>query len=186
MRRAWLTAGGLIFLAVLALHIGRTYAASTVAEGQPPATIDLQQCQFRILAIDFARRIETDLYRETEREPDKFRYAIVTAEIRKPAGAALELCAADISLHYWRSNGDYDVAFCRALSQMSTRLDEDRLLRGALGFGPGWAKVRTRTATRRASRVYVDLVFPKIESDIQVAWLFVGQPIGEGLACEGW
>ncbi len=171
---------------IIAIAIAAAAVAVWAQFERPPAAVLAEDCKVDVVGIDFVTKLECERVTMTERDTDKYRIAVVTLRIEKPAGASLELAASDLSLHYWRSNGDYDVAPCEALSTFSRHEDSERMLRASPLPGPGWTKIRTGTSTRRASVIYCDAVFAKVESDVERLWVFVGQPATAAYETEGW
>ncbi len=161
--------------------------ASQQSQQSCPAVVPLTDCRVTIDSIQFPERVQEGAIDIREPDPSKYHFAVVTMRIDKPAGQQLVLPAADVTLHYRRGAGDtFDVAPCEALSAFSTTPEEDRKLDCFAGMGPGWVKSTTGAAATKASRVYVDAVFAKIERDITDTWICFGQPGSSRYRSSGW
>ncbi len=166
-------------LVVSALIVGGILltAAVVYAVVSAPGVFPTSDCEMKITGMDFRSKVEATDGSMKEDEPEKFQFAVVTFKIDKPANRDLTLHAADITLHYRREGENYDVAPCEALSSFTTGKDEDRTLNMPAVEGPGWVKVKTGAGARKATTIYCDAVFAKIEPDAEKFWLSIGQPV---------
>jgi hypothetical protein len=146
-------------------------------------TIDIARVAFleRVQGIDGnVREIPNDQRRTV------FRYGVVTLRVRKPIGLRYTLAAADLTLHYNRSDRS-DWAPCDGLSSFSRSLDADRLMKLQDSQGPGWMKQATNSASTEASEVYIDALFPSMEKDVREIWICVSTPTTkEPAVAAGW
>jgi hypothetical protein len=170
------------FLVVLGLVV----VLGAAEEPPCPGVCRLSELHVSIQDAQFVETLESGSITMRQAEPDKFRIAAVTLRIEKPEGLAITLPAADVSLHYARQNDDYDVAPCQALSNFTVNRNEDRKLEVQTSAGPAWVKIRTGTATRQASAIYVDAVFATIQKDVNRLWIVIGQPATPGYPTRGW
>jgi hypothetical protein len=109
-----------------------------------------------------------------ENKKDKYRLALVTIKITKPAGKRLTAAAADFTLHYCHGNGD-EVAPCEGISWFNTVKDSDRPMKLARITGPGWIKQTTGARATKSAVVYIDAVFSYTELDMKNCWICLGQ-----------
>ena len=117
---------------------------------------------------------------------DKYRYALVTLRIRKPAKLKLTIAAADLALHYFHGN-EAEVAPAEGLSTFSTTLDGERPLRIPQMQGPGWVKQTTGTRATEAAEIFCDAAFALVEPDVRECWIAVGQPSTQApFVSKGW
>jgi hypothetical protein len=148
------------------------------ADPECPLTLDLKKMGVQIDNIAYVEEVPgidgNSMKLDDEQRP-KFRVALVTLKITKPAGTKLTLAAADLTLHYINGGGS-EVTVCEGLSIFSTAKDQDRPVKLPRQSGPGFVKQVTGPAATQASTVYVDAVFGFIEPDISDAWIAVGQP----------
>jgi hypothetical protein len=168
------------FCAVAVLACSALLAPARAAGADPecPLTLDLKKIGVQIDNIAYVEEVPgidgNSMKLDDEQRP-KFRIALVTLKIAKPAGTKLTLAAADLTLHY--RNGDAsEVTVCEGLSVFSTAKDQDRAVKLPRQSGPGFVKQVTGPAATQASTVYVDAVFGFIEPDIRDVWIAVGQP----------
>ncbi len=152
-----------------------------------PAVVTLDRCRVAVENVQYMTKIEGGNLTMRENNPDKFRFALVTLRIDKPASQALTLHCADLTLHYRRDGEDYDVAPAEAMSSFSVSKDEDRTLDAHNSSGPGWMKSKTGLSARNATTIYADVVFAKIEEDTSRMWVCVAQPGDQSpYRTEGW
>jgi hypothetical protein len=169
-----LIAGGLVLTAAV------VYALSV------PGVFPSDECHVKIVEISFETAIETADGAMEEPNPDEYRMAVVMFRIEKPADRDIALHAADLTLHYEREGGEYDVAPCEALASFTTGRDEDRALQMPAVGGPGWTKVKTGAGARKATTIYSDAVFSKVEPDARKFWLAIARPATPAFSSEGW
>jgi hypothetical protein len=133
-----------------------------------------------VVGTDSTRRL-------TPEAMEKYRFAVVTIRVNKPAGKALSVAAADLTLHY-KHGGDQEVAPCEAISSFSSAEDVDRPVKFSKHPGPGWMKQPAGPRSREAEELYFDAVFSLIEPDIREAWLCVARPANPKpyVIQEGW
>jgi len=178
MSRRWLAsafiAGGLLLAAAV------VYAVSA------PGVFPSDECQVKIAGISFETAVETADGAMEEPNLDEYRIAVVTFRIEKPADRDIVLHAADLTLHYEREGGEYDVAPCEALASFTIGEDEDRALQMPGVGGPGWVKVKTGAGARKATTIYSEAVFSKIEPDVRKFWLAIARPATPAFTSEGW
>jgi hypothetical protein len=169
---------------VAAASVGMLLAAASPvlcadASGEScPLLVPLGEVKAEIAEITLVTEYDTAQGKwqlSSENRP-KFRYAVVTVKFEKPAGKALEVAAADLTLHYRCSSGKVDVAQCSSISAINMTLSEDRPLESTKTGQPGWMKKRTGLRATQGTVVYMDVAFHMIELDISEAWLVVGQP----------
>jgi hypothetical protein len=116
----------------------------------------------------------------------KFRIALVTIRVRKPAGMRLTIPAAALTLHYYHGS-DTECAPCEGISSFSRTLDMDRPVRMSKNPGPGFVKQTTGARSTQSTEVYFEAVFNFIERDIKRCWLCVGQPsASQAYVTQGW
>ena len=143
-----------------------------------PHLVDLQQVKMEVAQIIFVDLVDgaggTRL-RVPDDQRDKFRIAVVTVRVKKPAGMRIEMAAADLTLHYYHGT-EVEVAPCEGISAFATVLDIDRQVNLARMPGPGWVKMTTMPRSTQATEVYFDAVFDKVEPDTREVWLCVAQP----------
>jgi hypothetical protein len=161
-------------------------AAVVYAVASAPGFFPSNECAVKIVDIKFLQKVEASDGSMTENSPEKYHFAVVTFKIDKPENRDITLHAADITLHYRRGGDDYDVAPAEALSSFTTSRDEDRTLNMPAVEGPGWIKVKTGAGARKASVIYADAVFAKLEPDARRFWLSIGQPATPQFDSEGW
>jgi len=160
--------------------------AATVCAISPPGFFPNEECDVRIAGVSFETEVETADGAMDEPNTEEYRLAVVTFRIEKPSGRDVALHAADLSLHYERENGEYDVAPCEALAGFTSGKDEDRALQMPATSGPGWVKVKTGAGGRKATIIYSEAVFGKIEPDARRFWLAIAQPATPLFTSEGW
>ena len=121
----------------------------------------------------------------SEDKKDKYRLALVTIKITKPAGQRISAAAADFTLHYCHGTGD-DVAPCEGISWFDTDNDSDRPMKLARVDGPGWVKQTTGAKATKSAVVYIDAVFAYIELDMKDCWICLGQSaMASPYECDG-
>jgi len=170
------------FLVVLGLVV----VLGAAEEPPCPGVYPVSGLQMSIQDAQFLETLQSGSITMRQAEPDKLRLALVTLRIEKPEGLAITLAAADVSLHYARQNEDYDVAPCQALSNFTANRNEDRNLEVQTLAGPAWVKIKTGTATRKASTIYGDALFANIPKDVNRLWIVIGQPATPGYPTRGW
>jgi hypothetical protein len=174
-------------LVVLALMAGGLLLTAAVVYAiSAPGVFPSDECHVKIVEITFETAIETADGAMEEPNPDEYRLAVVTFRIEKPADRDIALHAADLTLHYEREGGEYDVAPCEALASFTTAKDEDRSLQMPGVGGPGWVKVKTGAGARKATTIYSEAVFGKIEPDAHQFWLAIARPATAAFTSEGW
>jgi hypothetical protein len=164
------------------LLTGVVYAAARIIPGFFPS----DEGKVTIVGVKYLTKVAADGGSMEESDADKYRYAVVTFRIEKPAGKELTLAAADVTLHYERADGSYDIAPCEGLGGFTVNKDEDRTIQMPNFSGPGWVKIKTGSATRTAATVYADAVFGKIEPSVSALWLGIAQPASSQFATKGW
>lgn len=142
-----------------------------------------------IAEIKYVDRVEGQGGVTLKVPPDRlnqFRIAFVTIRVKKPAGKAITVAAADLTLHY-NHGGSQEVAPCEGISTFSKNLDDERPLTIYRQSGPGWVKQTTSLRSTEATEVYFDALFHLIEPEIREVWLCVAQPTTErGFLTSGW
>lgn len=153
--------------------LGIFIALSTVGQNSPPLVPDIGS--IGIVNCIYLEKYETDQYTVTEEAG--YRMALLTLKIEKPAGAEIEIAAADITLHYYHGDDGTkeEVAPCDAISTFSKRPDDDKPLK-TLKCSPGWMKRTSGAHTSASSEVYLDVVFRKVENNISKMWICIAQP----------
>ncbi len=133
-----------------------------------------------VAGVDSTKRL-------TPEAMEKYRFAVVTIRVNKPAGKALSVAAADLTLHY-KHGDDQEVAPCEAISGFSTAEEVDRPVKFSKTPGPGWVKQSAGPKSCEAEELYFDAVFGLIEPDIREAWLCVARPANPKpyVVQEGW
>lgn len=176
--RAWVLAVPLVLLCCVALLIAEIGLTRDV-----PGLFRLDEdVQVKIYNVSFVRDYDGILRRFRASRPDRFRGAVVTLEISKPAGKRIALHVADLSLHYYRDQAeDYDVAPCDGLSTFSVAPDVDRPMQFAR-----WLRQSTGASTTRASVVYIDAFFQNMEPGTNDMWLCIAQPATPRYTSTGW
>jgi hypothetical protein len=155
--------------------VGSCLALSTWAQDSDvPLVVPLNEVKMEIKEINYLEQVEGLKVQADKR--DKYRIALVTIQFTKPAGRAIEVAAADLTLHYTHG-GEAEVAPCEGISSFNQTLSEDRAMKMFNQSGPGWIKQRTAVRATQATVVYMDAAFALIEPDISDVWLCVGQPV---------
>jgi hypothetical protein len=171
------------------LAFAALFMPARAADRECPLTVDLKHVNVQIDSISYAEEVpgmDGNSMKLNDEQRAKYRAAVVTLKITKPAGAKLTLAAADLTLHYYNSEGP-EVTVCEGLSFFSTAKDMDRPIKLPRQSGPGFVKQTTGPAATQATTLYVDAVFGLIESDISDAWIAVGQPTTAApYATTGW
>ena len=177
----------LVFGFSLALLSTRATFAADKPVGQEakqnaPRSLDLSKVKIRIVDVAFVKELTGVNATYRQKNPDKYRAAILTLEVKKPAGESITIQAQDLALHYsYGSNAD--VSKCSGLSTFSSTKDVDRPMSlYAMGYG----SVATGTATTKGDVVFIDVFFDTIEPDVSKLHLLVAQPIGASLETKGW
>jgi len=137
-------------------------------------TLEIAEIKF----IDQVQGVDGNSLRVPTEQQDKFRLALVTIRIKKPAGKRLTVAAADFTLHY-NHGSSQEVAPCEGISTFTRNLDDERGMKLFRGAGPGWVKQTTGLKATEASEIYMDAVFHLIEPEIREVWLCVAQPVTE-------
>lgn len=128
-----------------------------------------------VLFVDEVQGVDGNRMKVPAKSADKFRYALVTIRIKKPAGAKLTIASADLTLHYYHGN-EPEVAPCEGISTFSTSADSERPMKLPQMQGPGWLKQTTGARAAEATEVFVDAVFAMIEPEIKEVWVGISQP----------
>lgn len=143
-----------------------------------PYLLKAPDCGAEITRIVFMDQVKGNTYTTTEltgEKRDKYRYAVVSLKISKPAGRRLALAAADLTLHYY--HGDQtEVSPCEGISAFAANPDADPPIEMNKYPGPGFLKQTTGAACTQASCVYLDAVFTHLEQDTRECWICVAQP----------
>ena len=147
-----------------------------------PKALDLNRVKIRIVDLAFVKELTGINATYKEQHPDKYRAAIVTLEVNKPAGETISIQAQDLTLHY-SYGGNADVSGCAGLSSFSTGKDVDRPMNL---WSAGYGFVATGTTTRKSETVFIDAFFLNIEPDVSKVYLLVAQPIGASCETKGW
>ena len=172
---------------------GLAAALATAGEGAAPAKgcpflVPRDQFQIEIAKVRFAEQIVSEEGRAVEVPKNRrglFRYAILTLKIKKPAGEKLLLPLAGLTLHYYHGT-EPDVCPCEAASGFTTSLDADRALKFPWE-GPGWPAQSTVHKTTEATVVYIDAVYPMMETDTKECWITLPEPTtAQPFLVEGW
>jgi hypothetical protein len=124
----------------------------------------------------------------TPEQKAKFRLALVTFKIRKPAGKRVSLAAADCTLHYYHAD-KAEVAPSEGISQFSASNgpDVERPMDLSRSMGPGFVKAITGAKATAADEVFVDVVFCFMEPDTNNCWMCVAQPLSKKpFTSQGW
>ena len=206
MSKARLVRGILVWGLALAVIVGSgisLYAAGTVnhagagtdsssasaspaqALSQVPGTTSLKGLRLDVVGVRFLTQLTGDNadFNQTD-DLDKYRGAVVTLKVTKPAGTELTLHAADLPIHYWRGQREaYDVLPCHGMSSFSTDANADRAMSLYAG---SWGKQATEAGTTAAPVIYVDLFYELIEPDISRIYILFARQIGNGLKTAGW
>jgi hypothetical protein len=163
-------------------HHGHAMAAGNEAQESgrtcPYQIVEDAGMTAEIVNIFFTDRVDGQTYRYevSDERKAKYRYAIVSLKITKPAGKRLSLAAADLTLHYY--HGNYmEVAECGGLSWFKNDNDSDAPLQVNRYWGPGFLKKTTGARCTKASVVYIDAVFQSMEQDTKECWICVAQPL---------
>ena len=132
-----------------------------------------------VIGVQFIDRIDGVKGNKIELKDEqkaKFRLALVTYKIRKPANKSLTLAAADVTLHY--NHGDKtEVAPSEGLSFFSTTRDGERPMDLSQSMGPGFVKSTTTAKCIAATEIYADSVFCFMEPETRECWVCIGQPL---------
>lgn len=167
-------------VAILCLvAIPHVYGQTTPALLPEIASVEIVGCIFvkEYSAEGFTVRVSGD-------DMDKYRIAILTLCIQKPAGTELKLAVADVTLHYYYGSKE-EVAPCDGISTFSNVLDVDRAFK-TTQCSPGWLKQTTGTRTTTAAKIYVDVAFRQVEPDISKLWVCFAKPATERFSTTGW
>lgn len=158
----------------------------SVLFGQSTPALVANLGNVEIVGCLFVTEYTTERYtvRVSEDDMDKYRIAIITLRIQKPAGEELKLAAADVTLHYYYDSKE-ETAPCDGISVFSSVLDVDRVLKTGK-CSPGWLKQTTGTRTTAAATIYVDVAFRQIEPDISQMWVCVAKPVTAEYSTKGW
>jgi hypothetical protein len=173
-RSLWLLAVAVLCLGVV---LG-PFAAAASADRDCPLVTDLKRYSVEIdnvVFVDEVSGMDGNRMRMGPENKDKFRLAVVTLRITKPAGERVTLAAADLTLHYYHGN-EVEAAACEGLSVFSTSRDVDRPVKMPPHRGPGFVKQTTGTASTQAATLYVDAIFGYVEPDVSDVWIAVAQP----------
>ena len=164
---------GVCALALVALA-GASLAQSS---REAPLVLDFQQgIKAELVSLTFVK-VVTDGTRNMKVPDDKlgkYRLAVATIKVSKPAGTQLTLACADLTLHYYHA-GETEVTPCEGMSSFTSALDADREITLSSTNGPGFLKKNTATRATEAAVVYVDALFGSMEPDTREAWIAVGQ-----------
>ncbi len=147
-----------------------------------PRSLDLSKVKIKIVDVTFVKELTGVNATYRGANPDKYRAAIVTLEVKKPAGETLSIQAQDLSLHYTYGS-TADVARCSGLSAFSASKDVDRPM--SL-WSAGYGSIDTGISTMKGDTVYIDAFFDGIEPDVSMLYLLVAQPIGVTFPTKGW
>jgi hypothetical protein len=152
-------------------------ASSAQSSREAPLVLEFQQgIKAELVSLTFMKEV-TDGTRRM-RVPDdkvaKFRLAVATIKITKPAGTQFTLACADLTLHYYHA-AETEVTPCEGMSSFTSSLDSDREVSLSTTNGPGFLKKTTATRSTEAAVVYVDALFGSMEPDTREAWIAVGQ-----------
>lgn len=167
----------LAFLVGLLLVLSGSYMSEAAGQDCPYnlGTEDVEMEIVNIIFTDHVPGVTGNRMTVEGERLEKFRIAIVTVKVKKPAGKRLSVAAADLTLHY-EAGSTLDVAPCEGLSTFSQVMDMDRPINLPSVAGPGWVKQTTGARCTQADEVYFDATFRGIEPEIGKVWLCVGQP----------
>ena len=170
-----------IVFVITALSFFQIFAVAAAACGDDISTLlETRQARIEIVKATFHEEVKgANATYKTDR-PDKFRALRVTLKITKPTGAAIEVRAADIVVHYQRRESS-QAATCKGLSMLSTEPDSNRPLL-ITNDGSLTSSTKTDSATSKAEVLYLDAVFFGMEPDVSDLRWFVAQPV----AASGW
>ena len=180
-RKIGLCVGGIGFAAAVLLA-GITMFAQVPSPSalECPMLLDFQGgISGEVVNVQFIERVDGVRGNKIElnaEQKGKFRLAIVTYKIKKPAGKSITLAGADVTLHY--NHGDKtEVAPSEGISYFSTTQDGERPMDLSTSMGPGFVKSTTTAKCVAATEVFVDSVFCFMEPETREAWICIGQPL---------
>lgn len=171
---------------MLIIGAGLLLPAAVAAVLTAPGSFPADTCTVKITGVKYLAKVKAEEGTMEEADPKRYRYAVVTFQLEKPANRDIALAAADLTLHYRRADGSYDIAPCEALGGFTTGKEEDRALQMPGFSGPGWVKINTGAATRRAKTIYAEAVFGKLEPSAAKLWLAIAQPVTPEYETKGW
>lgn len=183
------TAARMILLALCGL-VCSAMAGEPAAPAKAPALIiPLDQVKIEIANVKFEVEVQgvDGPMRVPEDKRDKFRLALVTLRIRKPAGMKLTFAGADLTFHYYHGS-DPEVAPAEGISGFTTSIEDFRPLKlwQSVG-GCGWIKQTTNPRVSEAAEIYLDALFYLIEPNIRECWIGVAQPVQQApFVTKGW
>ncbi len=182
-RRCAAVTGAVVAAALVVGGGGVLWAALERAARDCPLVVPLgQDIRAEVVAVSFPDEVQGvggRRMRVGDDRREKFRLGLVTIKITKPAGAALTLAAADVTLHYY--HGDHaEVAPCEGLSTFSMTNDAERPMELSESDGPGFLKQSTGARATAADVLYVDAVFYGMEPDSNECWICIAQPVQRG------
>jgi len=172
---------------------GLAAALATAGESAAPAKgcpflVPRDKFQIEIAKVRFSEQIVSDEGRTVEVPKNRrilFRYAIVTLKVTKPPGEKLLLPLAGLTLHYYHG-GEPDVCPCEAASALTAKLGDERPLKFPWE-GPGWPQQTTSIKTTESGEVYIDVVYPMMETDTKECWITLPEPsVSQPFLADGW
>jgi hypothetical protein len=181
---AILSVGALLLVLLLTVVAGYlpsdASAAGSILLGPKkcPYALPLDKVQLEIAEImftDLVPGIGGRRMRLGDKGKDKFRFAVATIRVKKPAGMRLTIAAADLTIHYYHGT-ETEATCCEGISTFSRTLDVDRPMQLASKDGPGFVKQTTGARATQATEVFIDAAFGLFEPDTRECWLCLGQP----------
>lgn len=174
--------GAGVSVAILALVLASGYSDPVIEnrDSDTSRTCPHQvnsQCQMEIVRMSFPSSIDSLLGTAQIPKParDKYRFAVVTLKVTKPAGESLTLAAADLTLHYYHGDNP-TVVPCQGLSWFKSDPNSDAPIIVNPILGPGFIGQTTGPALADSTVVYVDAVFAYMEPDTQECWICLARP----------
>jgi len=163
---------------VFACLFGLAWAGTAAAQFECPYQglpegVSMEIAEIRY--VEEVRGVDGNVLRIAPEQRDRFRIALVTIRVTKPAGRRLTVAAADFTLHYNHGSAQ-EVAPCEGISSFSRELEGERNMKMPRMMGPGWIKQTTGLRATEATEVYFDAVFHLVEPEIREVWLCVAQP----------
>jgi hypothetical protein len=169
-------------LAAVLVCVAGVASAQMARMPKAPLVFPSDSVNLKIVNAVFLKTLQGIDARFDETEPDKYRGLVITVEVTKPAGEALELRAQDITLHYHYDGDEYDVAPCQGLSTFSAEQMIDR----PMNLFKIRGTARTGIATMSAQKLYIDMFFQYMEPTTSDIHLMVAQPVGASFVTDGW
>ncbi len=165
-----------------------TAGESTEAAKGCPFLVPRDKVQVEIAKLRFSEGIVSEDGQKVEVPKNRrqlFRYAIITLKIKKAAGERLLLPLAGLTLHYYHG-AEPDVCPCEASSAFAIKMGDERPLKFPWE-GPRWPQQTTSTKATEATEVYIDCVYPMMETDTKECWITLPEPTSaQPFIVEGW